>query len=76
MTIAARQALGVLRPSERGITVSGRERWLTVFPASSSASLFFCCTQWNTNWGEQGYIRLAYGANTCGVADEATQVTI
>lgn len=31
---------------------------------------------WNTNWGEQGYIRLAYGANTCGVADEATQVTI
>ena len=31
---------------------------------------------WNTNWGESGYIRLAYGANTCGVADEATQVTI
>jgi len=26
---------------------------------------------WGTSWGERGYIRLAMGTNTCGVADEA-----
>jgi len=31
---------------------------------------------WGTSWGEAGYIYLAYGTNTCGVADEATFVTI
>jgi len=31
---------------------------------------------WNTDWGINGYIYLAYGTNTCGVADEATFVTI
>ena len=27
---------------------------------------------WGTRWGEKGYIKLAGGANTCGVADEIT----
>jgi len=44
---------------------------------SSSGQKFWSVrNSWNTSWGEQGYIRLLYGANTCGVADEATQVTI
>jgi len=30
---------------------------------------------WSTQWGEQGYIRLEYGANTCGLTQEATYVT-
>jgi len=30
---------------------------------------------WGTSWGENGYIRLAYGTNTCGLADEATTAT-
>jgi len=25
---------------------------------------------WGTSWGKNGYIRLAYGSNMCGVADE------
>jgi len=29
---------------------------------------------WTTQWGEQGYIRLEYGANTCGLTQEATYV--
>jgi len=31
---------------------------------------------WSAQWGEQGFIRLLYGQNTCGVADEAVQVKI
>jgi len=27
---------------------------------------------WGTDWGESGYIRLQYGQDTCGCADEAT----
>jgi len=30
---------------------------------------------WNTDWGENGYIRLEYGANTCGLTYDATYVT-
>jgi len=29
---------------------------------------------WSTGWGENGYIRLEYGANTCGLTEEATYV--
>jgi len=31
---------------------------------------------WNTDWGDDGYIYLRFGSNVCGVADEATFVTI
>jgi len=31
---------------------------------------------WNTGWGEDGYIYLAYGKNTCGIADEAMYVVL
>mmetsp|Transcript_7399 Transcript_7399/g.10994 ORF Transcript_7399/g.10994 Transcript_7399/m.10994 type:complete len:333 (+) Transcript_7399:106-1104(+) len=29
---------------------------------------------WGTRWGESGYIRLAYGQNTCDITDDATYV--
>jgi C1A family cysteine protease len=31
---------------------------------------------WGTDWGEKGFIRLQYGANTCGLADEATTAVV
>jgi len=30
---------------------------------------------WSTDWGENGYIRLEYGDNTCGLTFDATYVT-
>ena len=30
---------------------------------------------WGTRWGESGYIRLAYGDNTCKINDDPTWVT-
>ena len=29
---------------------------------------------WGTRWGESGYIRLAYGSDTCKITDDATYV--
>ena len=29
---------------------------------------------WGTKWGESGYIRLAYGLNTCGIINDPTYV--
>lgn len=31
---------------------------------------------WATSWGEKGFIRLKYGANTCGLTDDPTHVTV
>jgi len=31
---------------------------------------------WTSDWGEDGYIYLAYGSNTCGIADEAIYVVL
>jgi hypothetical protein len=31
---------------------------------------------WDTNWGEDGFIRLAYGANTCDITNDPTYVDV
>lgn len=32
--------------------------------------------QWGTSWGENGFIRLAYGTNTCDITNDPTHVTV
>ena len=31
---------------------------------------------WGLDWGDEGFIHLAYGNNTCGIASDATFVTV
>lgn len=31
---------------------------------------------WGTSWGESGYIRLSYGANTCAITSDATYAVV
>jgi len=44
--------------------------------STSTDGYWIVRNSWDTDWGEEGYIYLQMGTNTCGVADEATQVTI
>jgi C1A family cysteine protease len=32
--------------------------------------------QWGTSWGESGFIRLAYGKNTCDITNDPTYVVV
>jgi len=45
---------------------------LTGFGVDNGTKYWLVKNSWGTSWGEQGYIRLKFGANICGVADEAT----
>ena len=49
---------------------------LTGYNNQGSEPYWIVRNSWATNWGENGYIYLAYDDNTCGIADEATFVTI
>ena len=31
---------------------------------------------WGTSWGESGFIRLKYGANTCAITNDPTYVVV
>jgi len=41
-----------------------------------TASYWKVRNSWGTSWGESGYIRLKYGANTCAIANDPTYATV
>jgi len=49
---------------------------LVGYNANAAVPYWLVRNSWATNWGINGYIHLEYPANTCGVANEATYVTI
>jgi C1A family cysteine protease len=46
-----------------------------VYPASTGG-YWKVRNSWGTSWGESGYIRLAYGQNTCDITNDATWTTV
>lgn len=49
---------------------------LVGYNAGATNPYWLVRNQWASNWGENGYILLQYPSNTCGLANEATFVTI
>jgi len=46
------------------------------YDTSAATPFWNVRNSWGTRWGESGYIRLEYGQNTCGMAEEATTAVV
>jgi len=46
------------------------------YDATGSQPYWLVRNSWNTNWGENGLIRILMGSNLCGIGDVATYVEI
>jgi len=49
---------------------------LVGYDLTQSTPFWIVRNSWGADWGENGYIRLQYGQDTCGCADEATSAII
>jgi len=46
------------------------------YDTSSATPFWNVRNSWGASWGEKGFIRLAYGHNTCGLAQEPTTAVV
>jgi len=49
---------------------------LVGYDMTQSTPFWIVRNSWGMDWGENGYIRLEYGQDTCGLADEVTSAII
>jgi len=49
---------------------------ITGYDTSASTPYWVVRNSWGQNWGEKGFIRLQFGQNTCGLAEEATTAVV
>lgn len=49
---------------------------LVGYNADASTPYWIVRNSWDTTWGNDGYIYLEMGTNTCGIADKAAMVTL
>jgi len=66
---------GILKASKCGTSLNHCVQ-ITGYDTSNDTPYWTVRNSWDTDWGEQGYIRLQYGHNTCGLTKEATTVVV
>jgi len=66
---------GVMMRSQCGTSLDHCVQ-ITGYDTSASTPFWTVRNSWGTNWGEKGFIRLQFGQNTCGCAEEATTAVV
>jgi len=56
------------------LTTSSTTPCSSGYDATASTPYWKVRNSWGTSWGENGFIRLPMGVNSCGIADEAMYV--
>uniref|UniRef100_A0A6B2LA85 Uncharacterized protein n=1 Tax=Arcella intermedia TaxID=1963864 RepID=A0A6B2LA85_9EUKA len=49
---------------------------ITAYDTAAKPAYWKVRNSWGADWGEKGFIRLEYGTNTCGVAEEPTTAVV
>jgi C1A family cysteine protease len=66
---------GVMTPSQCGTSLDHCVQ-IVGYDVSGATPYWNVRNSWGANWGEKGFIRLEYGHNTCGCAEEATTAVV
>jgi C1A family cysteine protease len=67
---------GVMTPAQCGGTSLDHCVQVTGYDISAATPYWEVRNSWGTSWGMQGFIRLEYGHNTCGLTQETTTAVV
>jgi len=66
---------GIMKASSCGTSLDHCVQ-ITGYDTTGATPYWEVRNSWGIDWGEKGYIRLEYGTNTCGLAEEATTAVV